>query len=63
MERAGKGRSALSALITLFNNIDAIRMHLPAIRVHGVVTHGGVVETSYRISEGLFTLRAKNPKA
>lgn len=63
-ESPEKGRSALSALITLFNNIDAIRMHFASdVRVHGVVTHGGVVENIIPdFAEGLFTLRAKNPE-
>ena len=61
-ESPEEGRSALSALITLFNNIDAIRMHFTSdVRAHGIISHGGVVENIIPdFVEGLFTLRAKD---
>jgi amidohydrolase len=39
---AWNGRDALSAVIELFNNIDALRKHLrPETRVQGIITEGG----------------------
>jgi len=42
--RAWQGVSALAALILAFNNINAMRLHMPdKSRVHGVITDGGKV--------------------
>ena len=36
------GINALDACIQTFNNINALRQHLPSdVRVHGIITHGG----------------------
>jgi amidohydrolase len=38
-----RGINALDACIQTFNNINALRQHLPkTVRIHGIITHGGV---------------------
>ena len=40
-----EGINALNAVIQLFNGIDALRQHVtPDVRMHGIITQGGVVE-------------------
>lgn len=57
-----EGRSALSALINVFNNLNSIRLHFTGdLRAHGVIKQGGIVENVIpKFAEGLFTLRALN---
>lgn len=44
-----KGINALDAVIQVYNSINALRQHLPGdVRIHGIITNGGMRLTSYR---------------
>lgn len=55
-----KGNSALNALISLFCNVNLIRLHLNSdLKIHGIISNGGEVENIIpNYAEAVFTLRA-----
>jgi amidohydrolase len=58
------GVNALDALLMAFNNINALRQHLPSdVRIHGIITDGGqapnIIPTH---SAAKFMLRAEAPE-
>lgn len=57
-----EGVNALNAIIELFNNINALRQHLkPDVRVHGIITEGGVAPNIVpEKAQAKFYIRAKN---
>lgn len=59
-----KGKSALEALLQVFNHINGLRLFLPKdVNIHGIITDGGVAANIIpEYAKGRFYLRAKNRK-
>ncbi|MGN0710758.1 MAG: M20 family metallopeptidase [Anaerovoracaceae bacterium] len=57
-----KGINALDAVISMYNNINALRQHMrDEERVHGIITHGGTAaNTVPDFAQCRFSFRAKN---
>lgn len=57
-----KGINALDAVISVFNNINALRQHLPSdVRIHGIITDGGLAPNVVpEYAKARFYLRAKH---
>jgi amidohydrolase len=57
------GINALDALLAMFHNIGALRQQLaPSIRIHGIITDGGVVPNIIPMrAAARFMVRAPNP--
>lgn len=56
-----KGINALDAVISVFNNVNALREHLPSdVRIHGIITDGGTAPNVVpEYAKARFYLRAK----
>lgn len=59
-----EGRNALQAMINFFNNINGLRLHLPATSsIHGIITYGGEAPNIIPdLSISKFNIRESNVK-